>query len=432
MIIMEKSSGKITKVLLIPLNYYLSYGAFLNIAAALRKHENVEAILMVIRPLHKSWEENVYNAERFARDNLQIATVRLFGQVPRKNNRLGVWDFVRKSLNAAKLLLNVLLLAKFMLRMRPDAIVINSDLGDFHVRVIQKVCLQLNIAIFIVHNIRNVGTETTLRKSGRIEKIFRYPGTVIGSYTSKSVILSATDDFKREIVEQGISEARVIVVGDPREIPDTPSFSRAGVTRRDRGISVVYYTEVIQERYGYAYVLALHNWLGESFARLLDIEGVRIFVKLHPREIEYPYLSARSDEIFSLYGIACLECGEKLAKMAGDSRQIAVGHNTDMLRQAARKSIPVIGIDYLGDLRFSMFGDYYGRLTVGCHADLVKELRLIIEDEESYNLRSRMSRAWVFGVAYEYWMDAGISGARGAENIANVIVSRLRSGGCDQ
>ncbi|MFA6075364.1 MAG: hypothetical protein WCV63_04565 [Negativicutes bacterium] len=363
------------KILFIPEIYYLSYESFLSVIRATRA-DGFDSYLLLKYPFHKAWEENEYSEQRLEVDNCPYKKIVLQDNCEHKN-------IYFKIINLLIILFNSFKIYRMFLREKPDAIVINSDLGGIYIRIAQELCLVLKIKIFIIHNIRNVETKTRKRKGWN--KWFRFlfcDDYTIGAYTGSSIIFSASNSMRDEIVLQGIDASRIFVVGDPRT--KALSLNRDNRKKNIDSTIILYCTEVIQESYGNIYTKMLNCWLLKCFTEIATIHKIKVIVKLHPREKEhlsiYSYyydLFGNNSELFDIVG-------DHFDNVGIISRSdIVLGHYTDMLFQAAVLKKPIIAMNYLASRTHLIFSESIDNANeIVSHNSLEtknKIIRLIVE-----------------------------------------------------
>jgi len=320
---------------------------------------------------------------------------------------------------------------------RPDIVVVGSDLGRFHIRVLLDECERQRIAVLILTtasvaygptdngNESRRGVRWPVRLSLRLLSLQRpalFDGSVIGTFAHSAKIAVPGEMCKARLQEQGIEEERVFVTGDPGydrlfEMRNEPENDfRSAILARSRWPEesklVMYCTEVIHEVYGYDYLETINVALSAAFDSLPA--EYRVVVKLHPRETDDTRRSFARH--FSGGRYHTVVGGEVLPYLR--SVELCVGHFSQVLMDAVLVGKPVVAINMQRDMQRSLFGEAAPLATVEDEAELKTRIFDILESPETRKQAQQQLAAWVERQCYA--LD-GQNAARVARLIVNLI-----------
>ncbi|MFA6075363.1 MAG: hypothetical protein WCV63_04560 [Negativicutes bacterium] len=405
------------KVFFIPETYYLSYLTFLNVIVEAKK-ENIDAYMLTVFPFARKWEEKIYTNEKFIMNDCPRKKIYLFPNiVPKKRYESLIENFV--------IMVNSIILLIYMIIERPDAIVINSDLGGTYIRMFQEICLLLKKKIFIIYNHRIIDNKSFSKSKSKIWKYFKvlsFSDYRIGAYTQKSTIFAASNKMKDEIIALGIDSSRVIVVGDPRKSTNIVDVRRANEKNK---IVILYCTEVMQEIYSKTYVFLLNKWLKKMFVYLAkNHDNLEIVVKLHPREKEHPRIDRFYSELFGDSTLFKIIDDQSLNDEILISADIVVAHYTDMLRMAAWQKKVILSIELYNKSKFSLFTK-----RSQTEKDMLVQNISELQDKMSKAILNSEYRAYMSTLAYNWVCDIDenqfVDSSKAAEKIAIIMKDML-------
>jgi len=319
---------------------------------------------------------------------------------------------------------------------RPDVVVVGSDLGRFHIRVLLDECDRQRIAVLILTTTSVGYGPTDNGKASRrgvrwpvrlllrlldLQRPALFDGSVIGTFAHRAKIAVPGEMCKARLQEQGIEEERVFVTGDPGydrlfEIRNEPENGlRSAILARlrwpEESKLVMYCTEVIHEVYGYEYLEKINIALSAAFDSLPA--EYRVVVKLHPRETDDTRRSFARNFSGSRY--YTIEDGEVLPYLR--SVELCVGHFSQVLMEAVLVGTPVVAINIQRDVRRSLFAEAAPLATVKDDTELKTRIFDILQSAETRRQVQQQLAAWVKRQCYA--LD-GKNAARVASLIVNL------------
>lgn len=188
------------------------------------------------------------------------------------------------------LAINSLLIIINIIKLKPKAIVLGTDLGGLYIRILQSLLSTFTKIRFIVIQNTNF-LDTTSRKEIEpnfpvfirllinffgLNRIFYFSSDIPGSYLNSSFVL-CRDLESQEIIRK--SSKNTMVYKSPLLINTKKSFSLNDNTKK----TLVYYTEVLDEIFDYNSVIFFYKKLFCSLIGLSNF-GFILKVKFHPRE----------------------------------------------------------------------------------------------------------------------------------------------------
>lgn len=193
---------------------------------------------------------------------------------------------------------NYLKLAKILEEIKPDVIILESDLGNLNVR-------------FLIDNIDSVLTKTIIlylcdvppkvanrnmtflssilsKKKLKLIKFIRaliFKGEIVGSFAIDADIFVIAEEIKNKLIKCGVMAQRLNLYDYGFNKPALERLDSATLKIPEDCYIVAFYTECLQEIYGIEYIQMLYRELTQIFTSNLN-SGLYLIIKPHPLENE--------------------------------------------------------------------------------------------------------------------------------------------------
>lgn len=375
-------------------------------------------------------ESAQYGPERFARDHCPVQRLELL----RASIGTGPW---MRPLQLTAFVVDRRRLRRFLTAERPDVVVVGSDLGNAHIRLLLDLCNELRIRTMILATVASGplphsgpekggaggrGPVARMLRALNLERVLTFNHWTTGRYDTSALIAVATPALREQLVQQGIAADRIVVTGSPRHdqlyhirqapvVQSKPEiFSRLRLPSESRLIT--YCTERIQDVYGRGYLTRLNTALALAFDALP--EECRVMVKLHPRETaadEEGFASTFSGERYRL--VRDLELFPLLR-----ASDLVVGHFSAVLTDSMLLGTPTLSIQIANDPERALFDSRESVLTIGSEPDLALRIHGMLYDSDRQQAAAAATAAWVARCVGE--LD-GRSTERVAATIMNIM-----------
>ncbi len=197
-------------------------------------------------------------------------------------------------------------IGSFLKEIKPNLIVVGSDLGNLSIRFFLEYCMLLRIPILILYTCDIPIEQNKFLFSCLDNLLFYYKtpffrffrsiffkGNIVGTYALNAKICVISEEFKRKLIRKGIEQERIIVIGLPIVFSNNvldKVYTKLGISKKQK--IVVFFTECIQNVYGEEYTKNLYKNLAEIFKNLSD-NKISVIIKLHPLEDEKTKLFIR-------------------------------------------------------------------------------------------------------------------------------------------
>jgi UDP-N-acetylglucosamine:LPS N-acetylglucosamine transferase len=401
------------KVLFLPYYYYMQYEPFkLLIKEMISK--GIDAYMLYIPNISPKDETQGYNPERFKNDGIPFVEFKLsrFALIERIFRPLS--QIIRFFWNSHRM-------KKLIKKLQPDGVVIASHLGGIYVRYLQILCHKMSIPVISMWII-----EASLINEKSAPKIFSLSPNLkntlnwspYNQYMSHHLFLATGNVLKEFLVNMGVNKEQIIVTGNPshdeiygRLNSEKSLFSEKSAESKKY---IVLLTEVIHEVSGISYIKDLVEILRNAFDKLPS--NIEVIVKFHPRETD----ETRGIFREGLSGKRCrfIENCDLVALLYG--AEISIGHFTKALETSFIVGTPVLGINFSGDRKYSVYSEEDNPLECKTPAEFESKLLAYFTDE-SFQQQAE--------VALQNWSKKNIYAIDGSNThrVVEAILSHINS-----
>jgi hypothetical protein len=259
--------------------------------------------------------------------------------------------FMARPMRAMALLLYFLRATWWLLRWRPDVILMTSDLGGVSVRFLQTVGARLGVLLVtlqttlfmrvaerkdLVWQVRPAWLHR-LQAMKIFVRLFLYFGEVPGSFRADSLVLVQNEEIRDVCVAFSKPPERVRIVGSLQSSLIAERRTALG-PRLHAGIRVLFLTECIEERFGHERATEDLEMLKDLVGRLPP--GSQLVVRFHPRESERFRAALRH----RLGGVCEIDASPDPTLMIAWA-DVAVGSFSMLLFDAQSAGVPCVFID---------------------------------------------------------------------------------------
>lgn len=372
-----------------------------------------------------------------------------YTQMPFKKIRIGIKDLPIFSLNAnrgflnrlcqvAFLVLNKLVLNIFLYMEKPALVVVSGDIADINTRLFLSICQFRSIKVLMIpitipgrgvinpdpkKNIPMANLVKLFLRGLGLERVVFFRDWVLGSFHKDSIIALDDENTKRLLCENGISNKRLVVVGNlawdeiyatlqlPIEQIKESVFKTIGC-EKDKRI-VVYCTEIIQSIYGVDYFLKINQLLYNAFELLPD--NIKVIIKYHPREPE---------DIIELYKQIFTGGRYFFIRNIDNyflirSSDVVIGFYSAILNEAALLDVPVLSMRINSNNAPMRFGCVSEFVHITKEQDIYSKIHKILFDKTFINAAKQHIAKWIqsSGIVID-----GFSGSRAINMIKSYFM----------
>ena len=263
-------------------------------------------------------------------------------------------NFVYKMIFFLAILKNRKIIKQFILEQSPSVVIMGSDLGGLHHRIMLDICAKLKIPVIIFYTCCVPEIVKKRRSLPLIVKFFlrvcaagraiTFDGDIPGSYTTNSKVLVASDIVKQDLINQGIAANRVNVVGDPADNTSVIRknqhlYNSNNVRIQSKEKFVLYINEVLGDYYGEKYEIEIIRYLAKFCSKLF---GVKLFIKSHP--LESKEMLSGFAQIAQEYNHVSFDERFDLNCLLADA-DLVIGHFSKALIMAVKYGAPIACIN---------------------------------------------------------------------------------------
>ncbi len=253
---------------------------------------------------------------------------------------------------AASLIIYFIRTCILLLTLRPDGLVLTSDLGGISIRFIQMLAVQMRIPIFVLQTtlfLRQAEREDLkfqfrpawlhrLLNRGALKRLFLFFGEVPGTFLRSSWLAVQNEEIASICSEFGKPPAQIEIVGSYQAALIAEQQIQHGTAAPATRPQVLLLSECVAERFGMPLALEHLEWMVRGLGALP--REVDVVMRFHPREApEYrkAALARLSDHVrvdMSADPAASAACAD-----------VVVGAFSMLLFDAQSAGIPAIFLD---------------------------------------------------------------------------------------